>query len=154
MSELTYSAALPRVRRSWSGSAFILEALVLLLCIAASLAVLITLFSQAYLRNGESAQMTEAIALASNAAESFAASPQDSVAVAPDGRYVAFCTVEAQPVDAGVIYHGSIAVYSTEDEAVAPLISADALEGAHGMPQGVEPIYALETSNYVSGVDR
>ena len=61
---------------TWHGTAFVVEALVLLAFLAFALAVFMQLFGAAHVRGAEERQLTQAVLLASNAAEEFAATPQ------------------------------------------------------------------------------
>ena len=66
-----------RVERSvWPGAAFVVEALLLLVFLAGSLAVLMELNADADAAGQQSADLMEAMTLASNAAEEFAANPE------------------------------------------------------------------------------
>ena len=62
-------------RRPWHGAAFIVEALVLLVFLIASLAVIMQVIAGAHERSIEADRLSNAIILASNDAEAFAADP-------------------------------------------------------------------------------
>ena len=105
-----------RVERSvWPGAAFVVEALLLLVFLAGSLAVLMELNADADAAGQQSADLMEAMTLASNAAEEFAANPELAAATgalsdeeeAARVRYgtglVMTRTVEAEPLAAGTM---------------------------------------------------
>lgn len=128
----------------WSGAAMLVEAMLLLAFLIATLAVLTQMFAAAVEKANESAQLTTAVAAASETAERFAANP----AGVPDQQVVdnmlVVCKVTDEPHTAGVLYHADISVY-----AATP--GADA--SAEAAPQG-EPVYAVSTSHYESEVGR
>ena len=62
-------------RRPWHGATFIVEALVLLVFLIASLAVIMQVIAGAHERSIEADRLSNAIILASNDAEAFAADP-------------------------------------------------------------------------------
>lgn len=65
-------------RAPWHGAAFMVEALAILLFLAASLAVLMLLFSLSYNRGMQADRLSNSVLLATNNAESFAANPQEA----------------------------------------------------------------------------
>lgn len=62
-------------RRSWHGAAFVVEALVLLVFLAMSLAVLVSLVESVHARGAAADELSAAAIIASNDAEAFAADP-------------------------------------------------------------------------------
>lgn len=62
-------------RASWHGTALLVEALVLLAFLVASLALFMQVFAQARGMGAEGSQLAQAVAMASNLAEEFAADP-------------------------------------------------------------------------------
>lgn len=62
-------------RRSWHGAAFVVEALVLLVFLALSLAVLVSLVESVHARGTAADELSAAAIIASNDAEAFAADP-------------------------------------------------------------------------------
>ena len=62
-------------KTSWHGAALLTEALILLAFLVGCLAVFFNLLASASVMGKESTQLTEAVALASNVAEEFAADP-------------------------------------------------------------------------------
>lgn len=128
----------------WSGAAMLVEAMLLLAFLIATLAVLTQMFAAAVEKANESAQLTAAVAVASDTAERFAANP----AGVPDQQVVdnmlVVCKVTDEPHTAGVLYHADISVY-----AMTPGTGADAGAELQG-----EPVYTVSTSRYESGVGR
>lgn len=133
-------------RRPWHGSAFIVEALVLLVFLVASLAVLMQIIGGAHERGEAADRLSSAIVLASNDAEAFAADPAsgnleaayvlvdgeltkaDGLSDDPDASAFGLTrTVEAQQQPGGTLYTARIVVSS-----------------------GGEVAYELETARYVS----
>lgn len=157
-----------RAERSvWPGAAFIVEALLLLVFLAGSLAVLMELNADADAAGRQSADLMEAMTLASNAAEEFAANPELVTATGALGdeeeaarvRYgtglVMTRTVEAEPLAAGTMYRARIAVWH-EGAPAAELAGAGSggpkpapAEGS-GADGAAEPVYTLETACYVA----
>lgn len=116
-------------RRPWHGAAFIVEALVLLVFLIASLAVIMQVIAGAHERSIEADRLSNAIILASNDAEAFAADPTsgntggeyvlvDGQLVQPEGPidvldksvYDLTRIVEAQSQPGGTLYTAHIYV--------------------------------------------
>lgn len=116
---------------TWHGTAFVVEALVLLAFLAFALAMFMQLFGAAHNRGVEERQLTQAVLLASNAAEEFAAMPlagtqSDALGAAADageGDYLVTREVVPEPTEGGTLYHASIAV-SRDGEVVYELETA------------------------------
>lgn len=142
----TLLAARRGAETTWHGTAFVVEALVLLVFLAFALAVFMQLFGAAHNRGLGERQLTQAVLLASNAAEEFAAAPlAGTSAEAFDGdgnalvasaeagageaadAYVVSREVVPVLMENGTLYRASIAVFC---------------DG--------EAVYKLETSRYVS----
>lgn len=157
-----------RAERSvWPGAAFIVEALLLLVFLAGSLAVLMELNADADAAGQQSADLMEAMTLASNAAEEFAANPELAAATgalsdeeeAARVRYgtglVMTRTVEAEPLAAGTMYRARIAVWHKGAPAVESAVAGSGgpkpapAEGS-GADGATEPVYTLETACYVA----
>lgn len=127
-------------KTSWTGTAFMVEALVLLFFLVASLAVFTQLF--AYSANGakEAQRITQATELAQNAAEEFSANPQAVAAGQTVGLgaaqgegadgFTVSCDVSNEAQGHGTYYTAHITVTDSEGEA-----------------------YALDASRYVEGVN-
>ena len=167
-----------RAERSvWPGAAFIVEALLLLVFLVGSLAVLMELNADADAAGQQSADLMAAMTMASNAAEEFAANPELAAATgalsdeeeAASVQYgtglVMTRTVEAEPMAAGTMYRARIAVWHEDagaGDAAAELAAAgsDADAGAGGLKPAptegdgaegaAEPVYTLETACYVA----
>ena len=125
---------------AWHGTAFVVEALVLLAFLAFALAVFMQLFGAAHARGMEERQLTQAVLLASNAAEEFAAVPQagsttayfdgngsGSASMDAEGAYQVTSDVTSERTEGGTLYRADISV-TCDGKAV----------------------YQLETARYVS----
>ncbi|NHM16324.1 hypothetical protein GMI69_06585 [Eggerthellaceae bacterium zg-887] len=117
-------------RTTWPGAAFVLEALLLLLFVTAALAVLLQLFAWAQLRGNDAAYLTEAVTIATNAAERFAQNPTAVQETSKEGAYDVTYQITPEKNAAGTLYSAHISV---------------ARDG------GI--IYELDTANYVSDKD-
>ena len=73
-------------RRPWHGAAFIVEALVLLVFLIASLAVIMQVIAGAHERSIEADRLSNAIILASNDAEAFAINDSPSRVLSEEER--------------------------------------------------------------------
>lgn len=105
-------------RSAWPGAAFIMEALILLLFLAACLAIFMELFGTANERGVQNVRYEQAVILAANEAERFAADPAalaEGAAAEADGLQVSV-TVTPEPTAAGVLYRADIAVADESGE--------------------------------------
>lgn len=156
----------------WPGAAFIVEALLLLVFLTGSLAVLMNLNAEADRIGRESADLMDGLVLASNVAEEFAADPiafKEAYEADPMAdRWLsqpahevengsdllsAECTFRTEDTEAGTMHYLTIEVWKVRvlnDSAKA------AEEGIGFEPGGLclqgnegEPVYTLETSRYV-----
>lgn len=121
-----------RFRSSWSSVAFIVEAMVLLVFLVASFAVLTQLFSASLNRSVQSRSLDAATIAATSIAEHFAADPtavQDSVQL---GDLNIVTDVVKESHDNGVVYTAHIKVYDTREN---------------------KQVYELTTSRYSRGVE-
>ena len=119
-------------RPLWSGTAFLVEALLLLVFLAASLAVFAQLFAAAAGKTAESDQLARAVAAADNVAEQFAANPH------------AVSTVNEidEPRDGGVLHKATITVYERSTaEATGSVSTGDS-------------VFSVSTARYESEVER
>ena len=140
------SQRLIRYRRSdrttWPGIAFILESLLLLLFVSASLAVLMSLFVQADLLGEENVRRSEAIIVATNVAETFAQDPSSVESAFEQDGYQVTCDVSPQDNEAGTLSLAHIAV-SFEDTVLYELTTANYqskhVETGHVAEAEVEP---------------
>lgn len=121
-----------RLRSPWSSVAFIVESILLLLFLVASLAVLTKVFSASLTRGVESRTLDAATIAATSIAEHFAADPTSVQESAKLGDLLVRCDVTDDERRAGTLYHADIAVY-------------DFSEAGNG-----EVVYKLSTSRYVS----
>lgn len=129
---------------TWHGTAFVVESLVLLVFLAFALAVFMQLFSSAHARGTDERALTQAVTLASNNAEEFAASPQtgsmtetfssDGTVLASgndeDAAYVVTREIVNERTSSGTLYRATIAVESNGTT-----------------------IYTLDTARYVADAD-
>ena len=152
--QLTSTTRTRASRPAWANVAFIVEAMVLLVFLIASLAVFMQLFSAALERSEEGGTMTGAVAAASTTAERFAADPQGVPAVAEFDDLVVTCDVTPEARDRGTLYHANIAVYRANEAPDAPDASAASTAPSDALDALDEPgaVYAISTSVYVSGV--
>lgn len=148
--QLTSTTRTRASRPAWANVAFIVEAMVLLVFLIASLAVFMQLFSAALERSEEGGTMTEAVAAASTTAERFSADPQGVPAVAEFDDLVVTCDVTPEKRDRGTLYYADIAVYRAGEAPVASEVPTTATSAAPPDTSGA--VYTISTSVYVSGV--
>lgn len=115
------------ISTTWHGAAFVVEALLLLVFLAFALAVFMQLFGAAHSRGTEERQLTQAVLLAANDAETFAAAPQAGTETTTFDAYVVEREVKAERSQSGTLYRAFITVVC---------------EG--------QPVYELESARYVS----
>lgn len=162
-----YNDRIGRVRKEravWPGAAFIVEALLLLVFLTGSLAVLMNLNAEADRIGRSSANLMNALVLASNSAEEFAADPGAVVAAQSldagqtdanlryENGLVLVRDVTAEATGAGVMYRATITVWNEDD--VAEVRTPDANEARYEVTladPAAEAVYQVETSAYVSG---
>lgn len=148
------SQRLIRYRRSdrttWPGMAFILESLLLLLFVSASLAVLMALFVQSNLLGEENIHRSEAIVAASNVAEMFAQDPTSVASAFEQDGYDVTCETESEDTDAGMLTLAHITV-SLDDKVLYTLTTA-AYQSNHISKGSVEAV-EVAGSNPVGAVE-
>ena len=131
---MSFNLATERTHRSRlsrrSGAGFIIEALFLLVFLAAAAAVFVQLFALAAEQSVESVELSRAVAAASNTAERFAADPASIGESETVDDLIVKCTVTDEDRAAGTLHTATIAVYR-----------ADA--AADG-----EPVYTISTAAY------
>ena len=133
-------------RRPWHGAAFIVEALVLLVFLIASLAVIMQVIAGAHERSIEADRLSNAIILASNDAEAFAADPTSGNT---GGEYVLVDGQLVQP-------EGPIDVLDKSVYDLTRIVEAQSQPGgtlytAHiYVSCGGEATYQIDTARYVS----
>lgn len=115
------------VTTTWHGAAFVVEALLLLVFLAFALAVFMQLFGAAHSRGVEERQLTQAVLLASNDAEAFAANPKAGTETTEFDAYTVEREVSTERSQSGLLYRATITV----------------------MHDG-QGVYELETARYVS----
>ena len=154
---MSFSLTSPRehrtVRPAWSGSAFIVEALFVLLFLAASSALFVRLFAHAVAEANLSMDLSQAVAQAQDVAECFAADPQSVEEVTISGDMVTVCSIEEEETSKGTLYHARISVYRLED--LGPELGVDP-EGTSlldTLPSD-EPLYSVTTARYQGGDGR
>lgn len=111
-------------RASWTGVAFIVEAMLLLLFLVASLALFTSLFASAVQRGAESRDLTTAVAVATDTAERFAADPSSIPERMEKSGMMVVCEVDDEERGAGVLHNAVITVYGPDAEAVYSLKTA------------------------------
>ncbi|HJF66173.1 MAG TPA: hypothetical protein K8U77_08700, partial [Slackia equolifaciens] len=139
-----------RERSSWHGAAFVLEVMLLVAFIAASLAVLAAVFSGAQMRGIEAIRLTDAVTLAasgaSNGAEDFAADPEAAYVEGTSTTYYAVVAGSVAPCDPSAA--NACEVTRVIDRNVT---QAGALYDATvTVTRDGEVLYELKTSAYVS----
>ena len=137
----------PRVH--WLAASFLVEAMLLLLFIMASLAILTSMFAESAERSVQSRSLTEAVALATSAAERFSADPSSVAANEVEGGYIVTCDVAKEPRPGGTMYRATVRVYEAEGESAGEGKTTSE-EPASTVAQ--KAIYELSTCKYESGV--
>ena len=128
----TQRAQLPRR----SSAAFLVEALVLLVFLAAAAAVFVQLFSKAAVQATESVELSQAVAIASNTAERFAADPSSVAEFETVDDLIVKCTTRVEERPSGNLYHATISVFRNDDS----------IAGDEDLP-----IYSIGTAHYEPG---
>lgn len=139
-----------RERSSWHGAAFVLEVMLLVAFIAASLAVLAAVFSGAQMRGIEAIRLTDAVTLAasgaSNGAEDFAADPEAAYAEGTSTTYYAVAAGSVAPCDPSAANACEVTrVIDRNATQAGALYDATVTVTRDG-----EVLYELKTSAYVS----
>lgn len=139
-----------RERSSWHGAAFVLEVMLLVAFIAASLAVLAAVFSGAQMRGIEAIRLTDAVTLAasgaSNGAEDFAADPEAAYAEGTSTTYYAVAAGSVAPCDPSAANACEVTrVVDRNATQAGALYDATVTVTRDG-----EVLYELKTSAYVS----
>lgn len=110
----------------WSKTAFMVEALILLVVLIASMAVFTQLFARSWTRANDSDRLTNAVVVAQNAAEEFCSDPAavkngqtvgQGIAKNGTDEFKVNCTITETAKDAGTLYTANISV--SDDEGVA-----------------------------------
>lgn len=133
--QLPSSSRTSHTRPAWSGMALVVEAMVLLLFLVGSLAIITQLFATASTRAQSGRKLAQAVALATTEAERFAADPANAGGTFTEDDLSVLCTVTSETSETGTLYHATIDVRDTTAG------RSDA-----------EPIYTLTTTRYQQGV--
>lgn len=115
---------------SWSGVAFVVEAMLLLVFLIGSLALFTNLFASSVKHGNESRELTIAVAVASDTAERFATDPASVPETDKINDMIVKCDVTDDKRAGGVYHKAVITVYG----------------------EGAEPVYSITTGVYESGV--
>lgn len=118
---------------AWTGMAVTVEAMVLLVFLIGSLAVILQLFAAATIQTQEGRRLANAVAAATSTAERFASDPEAADGVTTHGELTVSCVVSDEQTAAGTLYQATITVYD---------------------PNFDKPVYELVTARYVSEVAR
>ncbi|MDO4854297.1 MAG: hypothetical protein Q4A43_02600 [Coriobacteriia bacterium] len=113
-------------KASWTSTAFMVEAIVLLFFLIASMAVFTQLFGLATTTSTEAARLASATTLAQNAAEEFSADPASvakgsqvglGAATSTSGNFKVSCDVNKKKKGTGILYSAHIVVSDDNGEA-------------------------------------
>ncbi len=125
-SEMTAQGASNR-SQGHRGTAFLIEALVVLAFLMVALAVFVQLFSKAQIQGVKANQLSQAVLIATNYAEEFSANPSKVEAQKEKDGLTATCKINEDKHTAGTLYDATIEV-----------------------SDGTQTVYTLHTSRYVS----
>lgn len=128
-SEMTSQGASGR-SQGHRGTAFLVEALVVLAFLMVALAVFVQLFSKAQIKGVESTQLSQAVLLATNYAEEFSADPTGVETQMTEDGLTATCNIKENKNKAGTLYEATIEV-----------------------SDGSKTVYTLNTARFVNGVN-
>lgn len=135
MSTMTAPEGLTRpTHSSWTSVAFIVESILLLLFLVASLAVLTSVFTSSLNRSVESRTLDAATIAASSVAEHFAADPLAVAGETDLGDLNVACTVSLEDRADGILYKAHIDVFDTSAGGDEPAL-----------------VYSLDTLKYQAG---
>lgn len=130
-----------RQKAAWPGIAFIVEALLLLVFLAVCLAGFMRLFGESHRMAAESQQLEQALLLAQNRAEQFAADPAAAEGESVQGNLAVTCVVTPQETEGGTLYQAEITVRRTdaaasEGAATAESQASDAASASEATADG------------------
>lgn len=131
--EMTSQGAAQR-SKGHRGSAFLVEALVVLCFLMIALAVFVQLFSKAQVQGLGANQLSRAVFVATNYAEEFSADPTGVEAQKVEDDLTATCSVEQNKRDGGTLYEATIEV-SDGSKTVYTLTTARYVSNANGGAQ-------------------
>lgn len=146
-------------RASWHGTALLVEALVLLAFLVASLALFMQVFAQARGMGADGSELAQAVAMASNLAEEFAADPTAEPEPLEREGLAASCevvTVAADDAD-----HAGSQTDPDADDALSGGSSSDSSGAAGTLYRATilvtdgdgDEVYRLVTERYANGDD-
>lgn len=155
-------------RAVWPGAAFIMEALVLLLFLAGSLAILMSIDADADVIGRDSMRKMTAISQSVEFAEELAADPaalvsegdqtngNRSIVIRKSDGVATVCDIEIQQLDGGTMYRAEISSWFIFDWDRSGIESAENPAGYNeAMGEiGASIIYSMETSRYISTHER
>lgn len=121
------------VQSRWSGAAFLIEAMLLLVFVMASLAVFVQMFAASTERANQSRDLTDAVAVVTTVAERFSADPANAQTDYWEGDLHVVCKVTPDTRAGGTLYSATISVYNVRSAST-------------------EPLYSVSTAKYESGV--
>ncbi len=163
-------------RKRWAGAAFLVEAMLLLLFLVASMSIFTQLFAATAERANESRNLTDAVAVATSTAERFAADPASAACDETKDGLRVICEVSPSKRASGTIYYATISVYDAEKAGKIPARTEGAIGGSSasaGVPADdivIDPaedayagaladpasanglLYTIQTAKYESGV--
>ena len=125
MSFASHRGTETRVRSSWHGTATILEAILLLIFLLASVALMTKTLALSFAKAAEGRQLSAATMAAANTAELFAANPIDpNIEVRSEDGLRITCDVAANSTATGTLYKATIEVFEEDSrESAGPLYS-------------------------------
>lgn len=136
---MSFDLTTQRTRRPgrplWSGAAFIVEALLLLVFLIASLAIFTQLFAASAEKSIEADELSRAVAAASSVAERFAADPSAVAETNQADDLTVTCDITKTPRANGMLYEATISVYDDAQQ-----------------PGDVNALYTITTARYESEV--
>lgn len=128
MAETSSLTSSQRGKNSWTSTAFMVEAIVLLFFLIASMAVFTQLFGLATTTSTEATRLANASTIAQNAAEEFSANPVSvakgtrvglGAAAGTSGNFKVSCDVSKKKKGTGTLYSAHIVVSDDNGEAYA-----------------------------------
>lgn len=159
-SELLAGRETGRASLAWTNTAFVVEALVLLVAIVTSIAVFTSLFAKASIMSRKAEALTQAVRLAQNTAEEFSSDPEAAASGkavvgsegAASGNYSVSVQVDTQKCGGGTLYTAHIAVSEAAvGDASAGSDASESANSGSDARDGAE-LYSLDVSRYVSEV--
>lgn len=141
-----------RMSEASHGTAFIVEAMLLLFFLVIALAMTTQMTMESRAQAAQAAELSQAVTLAQNTAEEFAAQPEEfaktGTTVREKNELKAECTVTQEKRAHGTMYTATITITGDNSTLAKKLRVKQAT--ATGDSSGGEPVYTLTTSAYVS----